>query len=352
MIPNIPLSSVVTRVAPPTGPRRKLLHHLSDNDYELQIDNTSLTTFQECDRSALWSLVHGRKASPSYALIYGKIVHHCLEQLYAAKRSGATPDETKILASAEAMFQDTPPPVGEWRTFDKLSDMFRRYVKRYEGEDQTMRIESVERAFAQPLMSVRLDTVLPFDGELLTDRTDGKTEVLGTYVENLFVTWTGVIDIMAEQNEKHWIVDHKTNSVEGPSFWTSFELSQQFHGYVWAAQKIAGHLFDGAIVNAIYGTAPAKTAATQKSHRDKEFTRQYYYYKQEHVEEWETNTKRTIENFIHELTDVNGFPMKPHHCVHKFGTCKFHDVCRLVPQQRLTMLNSDQFVPNVWNPLD
>ena len=101
----------------------------------------------------------------------------------------------------------------------------------------------------------------------------------------------------------------------------------------------------------IYGREPAKTAAAQKSQSEKEFLRQHFYYRQEQIDEWEATMKVHAENFAHNLI-TGSFPMHAHQCVGKFGTCPYHDVCSMPKSQQLTMLMSDQYATNVWNPLD
>jgi len=76
----------------------------------------------------------------------------------------------------------------------------------------------------------------------------------------LHIIWSGVIDLVIAENGRLFIVDHKTTSVEGDTYWKGFQLSQQFMGYVWAAQKIINKTIDGALANVLYGRAPTKTA--------------------------------------------------------------------------------------------
>lgn len=352
---NIPLKGLRLRALPPDGAPRKLLHYLGNGEAELAIDNSSIEAQTTCDRSAEYKLVHSRIGDSSYALTYGGAWHKCLEDFYTARMNGTEFSLSETLARAEKIFVANPPPLGAWRTYDKLCGAFSRYVERFSKEDN-FKVIKCEQAFSHPLMRVPINAPLQYPKELLFDNPEEIDDALISMngdigLDVIHVSWTGVIDMIVELDGERWLLDHKTTSIEGDQFWKNFELSQQFLGYHWTAEKIMDCSLKGAIANVIYGREDAKTPAGIKTQREKEFLRRFYHYTPEHVAEWEVNMKFIIEDFIHNLLNKR-FPMKTAHCVNKYGTCPYHDVCTLTPDTRMTMLYSSQFINNVWNPLN
>lgn len=354
LLSQLNLSGVQTRPPQQKGEPRYLLSHLEGDDYVLEIDWSSIQQALTCDRSAMWSLIYGRTTGKSAALTYGSAIHKGLETYY---RGGAS--LTEILASGEQEFLDYPPGLSEWRTYDSYARALTEYVKKYSIEDtftilrNSEDLPMVEQGFALPLTVIPVGEFLAFPGELICKNPPAVIERaapsdfaggLNLFVDNIHVVWTGVIDLVVKDSDQLWIVDHKTTSIEGDSYWKQYELSQQFTGYVWAASELLGQRVEGAVANVIYGRQPTKTG------RGLDFLRRRYHYRDDQLGEWRQNMIWLMEDFVHNL-QTGRFPMKTQWCVGKFGTCPYHDVCSLPSSARLTMLMSDQYSRNVWNPL-
>jgi hypothetical protein len=357
-IPSISLRGIRTRAPRPDGAPRKLFHYLGNGEALFEIDNSSLESQTTCDRKAEYALVHSRIGESSYALTYGGAYHRCLEAYYRAKMDGVPFDLSKAIADAEAVFVAAPPPIGNWRTPEKLTASFERYIQRYALEDQ-WEILRCEQPFSVPLMTLSPVGVVPYPIELIFDNPDDVEDStivqtpngLRASISVLHVSWTGVIDLNFRTEGELWIGDHKTTSIEGDQYWKAFDLSQQFLGYSWAIEKLHGQPVEGVLANVIYGREDAKTPAGVKTQREKEFSRRWLRYSPFHVKEWEVNITRIIQDFIHNLTSGQ-FPMKTYHCVNKFGICPYLDVCtQRSAENRMTMLYTSQYQNNVWNPL-
>ena len=335
---------LTTSVGPtkPTGPRRYLLSHHHEDNYALQIDNTSLESWNTCPRSGEYRLIAGRVSPGRTALVYGGAVHAGLEHLY---RNFSNFNDDEVLAEACQETIDSfeaPVPFDEWRTPDKAVDTLRRYVKEYKREPFTLLGDGIEVPFSVPLCVVSVNTQLP---SICFDPNDFP-DVQGDYVnvDDIHVYWTGRIDLALVMDGHAWVMDHKTTSILGPTFWGNFELSAQTLGYTWAAQQIFDRTFSGLIVNAIVGRKPTKTGVGC------EFHRQRFPYRQSQLNEWERNTSALVSDFIADLCREY-FPMRTAWCMGKYGKCPYHDVCTLPEDQRQSLLYSDHYVDNTWSPL-
>lgn len=348
-IPDLVLSGVRTKPEQKEGSPRKLLRALDNDDYLLEIDNSSFESFQTCDRLSFYKLILGRTPLRRYALTYGGIIHKFLEHFYSAKLAQTSFDLEAALVECEALFTEDPPPDGEWRTYDKFDRMMRKYVHKYTNED-TFEVLSVEKPFAVPIAEFPINQYLPYPRTLLVKEAVAEVETEKRFfVRRIYVSWTGVIDLRVLENGQKWVVDHKTTSIEGPQFWQQFELSQQLIGYTWAAEKIDNDTYHGAIVNAIYDRPDTKSGKGRAE--ENPLLRRHIYYKRHLIDQWQENTRQLLEDFIHDLT-TQRFPMKTTWCVGKYGVCPFNIVCTLPEELRPGMLATDQFTTNVWNPLD
>lgn len=336
---NIDLSKVQTK-SRPLGQKRVLLQHKEKNDYILQIDNSSLESFNYCPRNSEYSLVHGRVLPAVSALVYGSAIHNGLEYWYKTVDLDMEHEDRvqRMLTCASETFQQESyiPQMSEWRTIDRCHDTLLRYVKHYDGEDLKVLSHNgrpaVETAFSLPMGVLEVESDVELDGNVFR-------------VDNIHVYWTGKIDLLVAQDNKRWIVDHKTTSMTGPTFYEHFMLSGQMLGYTWAAQEIFGEKPLGAMVNVIYGRPVTRTGTHTK------FERERFPYRQDQIDEWKENTFTLVGDFVSNLIR-NNFPMATSNCMGKYGKCKYHDVCTLPANQRMSMLNSDQFSDNTWSPLN
>lgn len=362
--PTINLSSVVTRTTqhPSTGeplPRKRLFEPHRDasgdivpNEYVCCIDWSSIESFTTCDRSAMWKLVYGRIGRRGSALTFGSAIHKGLEMFYDRGRSIIDNGEgadfmSDVTAAVHAIFEAEPVDALEWRTPDLCLTQLTKYFTKHSKDDSHWRILHTEQAFRLPICSIEVNDWARFPANLLVvDSTDEREP----NVAKIHFLWTGVIDLIINETTQTWIVDHKTTSIEGPSLWQSFELSQQFGGYLWAAREL-GVDPAGIIANVIYSRPPAKSDAAQKTQAAKAFTRQRYFARPDRIDEWRKEMIWILKGFVHALT-TGEFAGKKQWCVGKYGTCPYFDVCCLPPASRLTMLATSQYEDNSWNPLN
>ena len=319
---------------------------LSDHpdDYVLRIDNSTLEKFQSCPRSAENYVIRRRTTPPTEPLVAGGALHQGLEYLY---KHGFSP--ASVAAAQEISnqwFVDNPCNIS-WRTPDLVKTALAKYAAKYEGNDPFEILVHngepfVEKSFEVELGKIELNCELPYSKKFLTH----EGENVDLIVRNLYCVWIGKIDLLVRTVSGIYVLDHKTTSMMGTTFYKQFELGQQPLGYIWAANKIFGEMPKGFIVNSIYWRPPLKNQNVGRV----EFDRFPFNYSEAKVDEWEVDVMSSISDFVGNLTRGHfaGYRMW---CVNKYGTCPYHDVCSLdTPEQRAQLLNSSLFHNVNWDP--
>ena len=361
-LPQINTSGIVTKPVQPAGNRRYLLKQVADtpNTFTLQIDNSSLEVFNACARSAEYKLVHARQGGEKPALVYGGAIHDGLEHYY---KNFHLPQYTvardtlkeEMFEKASKKYETYSPPLGEWRTLDRACDTLSKYLNEYKDEPFKVRqvddTPQVEIPFSLPLTVVDFGPGAQATEYTFSELVDPETWLPDQHpdsnviLKEVRVYWTGKIDVVIDLDMQSWIMDHKTSSMVGPTFFKDFELSQQTLGYCWAAEQIYNERFAGLLVNVLVGRKPTKTGIPTA------FERQRYHYRQDQIDEWQQDVTTLVSDFVANLARSN-FPKMTKWCVGKYGLCEYHEVCSLPPHTRLPILFSDSFVDSTWSPLN
>lgn len=309
------------------------LIHTGGDDYEYQVDNSAKELFETCARAAQYNSVFKRESvAERSAQFRGSIVHSALAIRKRAKNPSFEPDQIKLILDAYADKDFGP---DEWRTAEHCVNSIMLYNKQWPIASEPFTVLTDKD---QPAVE------LPF--KLLLGRAELNSEVTthaGTfYVKNVDVYWTGRIDAIIDYGG-HLVMEHKTTSVLGPTFWDDFQLGSQPNSYVWAARKL-GFPVVGAYIDAIAGRKPTRTGVAH------EYQRQRFFYDQAHIDEWERDTFTLITDFLEHLCR-GYFPKSPKWCMSKYGKCQYWDVCTQLPDRRMELLQSDLYKPVTWSPL-
>lgn len=302
-------------------------------DSDLLIDNSSLERFVTCPRSAQYAIA--RRLNPAgerVALVFGGIIHKVLEARYRATTALHAQDasvERVMLATAEREFSKWSPPEDDHRTYSCAVEFIRRYGEAYPFES----FEVVRGRDGAPMIEV------PFAIPLgKVTRSDGK---------EINVIWTGRIDMvyLSTNGGGLYVMDHKTTSIMGPSYFSTFDISHQLYGYAWAVETLCGRPVDGVLINGIGIRRPTRTGKAF------EFERKLIPVSRGLLDEWKLDTMHIVADFI-EMCQRGYLPKHTAWCVGKFGECPFKKVCTLeTNEQREVMLTSGEFVKNEWSPL-
>jgi hypothetical protein len=175
------------------------------------------------------------------------------------------------------------------------------------------------------------------------------------------VIYTGKIDLPIQFEQSIWVMDHKTTSMLGGTFWDRMRMSAQQKGYCWSFWKLTGVKPEGYIINAIRTKQPPLyvTKGTESNRGKKQspedwwketFAREKYYLKPTDLAEWHNNAVSLFEEFFWNY--YRGYlPMETANACTAWGRCPYFDVCTMEEDSRLLMLNSGQYAQNEWSPL-
>lgn len=300
---------------------------LVDGD-TLFIDNSSLEYFTTCPRSAEYALCRRRRgAGSASALTFGGIIHKILESRYrsAAPMYAQSPEvESVMRAIADTEFARWSPPEDDHRNYSCATSFIREYGLAYPFES----FDIIKFPDGRPFIEV------PFAVPL---------GIVGT--PPIKIIWTGRIDMAYTSNNSTYILDHKTTSVMGPSYFAQFEIAHQLYGYAWAAEQVLGQQITGAVINALGIRRPTKSG------RAFEFERRLFPIQRGLLADWKIDTLHIVSDFVH-MCQRGYMPKHTAWCVGKFGECQFRKVCTLdSAPQRDIMLSSGEFMDNTWSPL-
>lgn len=278
------------------------------------VDHSSLEYIMACHRKAEYHIVHKRKPSDErIALSFGQAVHSGLEAMFAGK------DYKPALHTA---FDGMEVPPGDHRDLLKAT----RMLEDYSLGDFLTHDWTVETKDGKPL--IELAFALP----------------LGT-VQGIRIVWTGRIDLIVRRDSGLFVVDHKTTSVFGSTYYDQFQNSSQPLGYMWAAQKYLGEPFRGYIINVF---PVRKGNATTKTEPERQ---RVFLTDQDLLDEWKINTLSLLDMFLRQAS-TGYLPKMTNQCTTKFGRCEFFNVCQLPRESRLNYLHSGEFVDVTWSPLN
>jgi hypothetical protein len=296
----------------------------------MQMDNSSKELFETCARAAQYNSVFKREsAGERSAQFRGSVVHEALSIRKRATDPSFEPDQVKLILD---LYKDKDFGPDEWRTAEHCINTITAYNKQWpiESEPFTIHEGAVE---------------MPF--KLLLGRAELNSEVTthaGTfYVRNVDVYWTGRLDAIINYSGL-LVMEHKTTSILGTTFWDDFQLGSQPNGYVWAARQL-GYPVEGVYIDALAGRKPSRTGVMN------EFQRQRFFYEPDRIDEWRTDTFTLVTDFLEHLCR-NYFPKSPKWCFGKYGMCQYWPVCTQNLDRRNDMLQSDLYKPVTWSPLN
>lgn len=321
----------------------------------LLIDNSFLETLSTCPRAAEYSKLHARISSADKpALNFGTAIHSALEYRYKHYQN-KTPDlyfDEQVAVLLTKHFESNPQPMDDFRNLNWAMTVMKRYNEKYPIEPFNLLKDfennpMVELSFALDLFTYR---GFPYGG---------------TKGEAIKVIYTGRIDLPVMREGQLFILDHKTTSILGNSFWEKGRMSTQGKGYCWAFEQLTGQTVHGYGINAIRTKEPPLYVSNQDTTKangrkytaadidkwwDESLQREWFYLKDSDIAEWKRDAIEKIEWFFWMYSRQN-FPMfNPNPCT-MYGKCQYFDVCTCEESERGTMLSSGLYTDNVWSPL-
>ena len=291
-------------------------------DGTLFIDNSTLQHFCQCPRSFFYYKIRKRESGgPKAALNFGANVHVTLGMHYDER-----PDD-EITAVTQKLFLEADIPLDDYRNVGLAMNLLGKYREHYATEavdvleEDGMRI--IERPFAIPL---------------------------GT-VDGVPIVWTGRIDLVGTVNGHFVIVDHKTSSRFGSTFFDAFRNDQAQLGYTWAVREhlrrrgVDPNALKGFMINALIVRKPSRTGVPFDFHRE------IFPVTEDRIEEWKANTMEMLAMLIGCIRRGT-FPMTTKSCIGMYGPCQYLSTCQLAKDRRDAMLNTGFYQDVTWNPLE
>lgn len=270
-----------------------------------QFDYTMMSTFHVCRRKYDYrfnkNLVRNITAT---ALDFGKVIHSALDLLYQHWDADAAVQHFHHNFKEDLERDDKRTnAVGEW--------ILRNYASHY--ADQPWELVQSELPFSVDLPN----------GNQLIGRIDK------------VIKWDGV----------YWVVDHKTTSGLGASYFKMAEPNAQFMGYTYAARKL-GFPVVGTVVDAILvakGLLKAESRAKLTP-----LARYDAHYSDELMAEWLSWAHNTQDD-ISRCTDTEIWTPNYESCTY-YGECPYRSLCKEIPALRGRIISSDYRVEE-WNPI-
>lgn len=250
------------------------------------INQGRLVELEKCPRRFHYRYVQGlRPKQPSLVMHAGLAVHEALRAHYGAGPGAA-------VATFDAAMGGYVPLPGTETEFNEAQILWRERVAGYAGQYP-----------AEPF-----DIVAAPEQEIVVE--------LGTSGYRLGMR----LDLIVRRHADGliWVVDHKTTSRTGTSYWPQFFVDLQGSAYVYGAQRWLGEQVGGWIINAI------------KSTKGGWYERNAFTRSAEQLEAFEKQTVAKIKRLEAALAETDldvGFPQFTHEC-HGFGTCAFLALCQ------------------------
>jgi hypothetical protein len=282
-----------------------------------------------------------RGAAERVALEFGKRIHKVLAARYLHNVNVTEQTNAVMVSAASNAFADFDPGPDEYRNYGFAIEVINTYNKEYptEGFDVVILPDgkpAIEVPFAVPIGEI------PVNKEVLVRRPSG--EVGMRFVKSIKIMWCGRVDLIYQRDSRLYLMDHKTTTQLGSTYFKAFEISHQVYGYVWAIAKLLNKAIYGFCINAIAVRKQTKTG------KGIECIRSIVPLDQSLVDEWIEDTLFTVADLV-EMAIRGYFPKHTAWCCEKFGTCQYFPVCSLPPHSREVMLMSGNYTHVDWDPL-
>lgn len=288
------------------------------------VDNSTIELLTTCPWLAYAKVIRRRTlAVDQPALRFGGHLHAALAFKYRRMAHGKKVDNDTFNRILSKRFEMSPCFNEEWRDVNMAQQVLEEYNNHYASEQlhiaELKGFPLVEKPFA-----VYAGTI-------------GKRKII----------YIGRIDLALYEGPHLYVMDHKTTSMLGDTYWRDVAVSEQQRGYCWALRETFQQEPLGYKMNVLACRKPTKTG------KGVEFVRQTYFTQNPpgQLDRWHSNMLHQVEMFLWHV-DRNVFPRHHKHCVGKYGSCAMYSVCEIPdPQSQEDALMSGLYKDNDWSPL-
>lgn len=295
----------------------------------LFFDNSAIELITTCPQKAYLKIVRRRTtAAEQPALRLGGHLHAALAYRYKLEAFGKPWNQNTQLRLLERRFAKTPCDTEGWRNLGMACKVIMHYNEEFLLE--SFSILKLAQYYNLPLVEKPFAFVI---GE----------------IDDVSIVYTGRIDLAFKLPGRGiYVLDFKTTSRLGDSFWDDASVMEAQRGYAYALKECYGEEPTGYIIRALATREPTKTGTSI------EFKEQTFYTKVPagQLDEWRNNMLQQAEEFLW-CRNRNKWPRHHRHCIDNkyFGKCEFFDVCNGPAANREDRLKSSDFRTHDWSPL-
>jgi len=249
----------------------------------MRFNHSRVQAYQTCARLYFWKFVENlapqKEAVP---LLVGRAVHAGLAAHYSGKDS--VPEVHEVFEHVRAGGTWFGPELEELqKQEDYVQFLLTAYKKQWPREPWTVLAPEVEGS-------------VPLGDHELFFRTD------------VIVSWKG----------HPWLLEHKTTSQLGPTFFRKFRMDGQISTYCYGAGKALGMRVVGAVINAM---------RKSKSLDSAEFARDVVMRSERQVSEYMASLQLVADRISALPTVKDAWPFSTQSCVQFNRTCDYIDLC-------------------------
>ncbi len=351
-----------------------------------------------CPRMSQYYKIDAKVANKnSNAVIFGQHIHTALSLHYRLQEYNLPKEEilNRVRLILEQEFTSTPVDEEDWRNLNWALETYQQITKKFEFEEfELMRYkeakkckkcggfgETTEDLLTEDGVGLRKDVArqciwcnatghtsimseIPFVVKLFDYQVESKSawwKGMIQGLETIPIFYHGFIDLLVSQRGLLKVMDFKSTSQLGQSYWDDKKAIAQPKGYCHAIQELLSIKPHGYIIRAIRTIPPPKYVTEGVPSKKGEFKKisdwwdeslseQSFDLGEGETEEWKQNAIEQVKGFLHNYQN-QFFPQQKTICVGKYGRCQYFDVCGTFPiEDRQTLLQSTMFKtkePNV-----
>lgn len=253
----------------------------------MNINWSRINTYQRCPRCYYWKYIQNlQKDKTAYPLILGRAVHEGLAALYADKPTEPEVDEVYEEELAKPLLGPEKEELKKMQAYTQY--IIQQYKTHYASEPWTILAPEIEGSCS-----------------------------LGRHT--LFFRLDGAVTMKGNP----WLLEHKTTSMLGNTYFKQYTLDGQITTYMYALEKVLDIQPVGVILNVIRKT---------KNMSGVEFARDAILRPPGFVSsfmkdlEWQVDTIEGCTEMYHD--NRGDWPMYTHDCLAFFRTCDYMELCR------------------------
>ena len=322
-----------------------------------------------CPRAAEYYKLNSRVADRgTSAMTFGQHIHSALSLYYRLQEYNL--DHATIMSRVSTLlemeFSATPVDPDDWRNLNWAMETFQQLVRKYREEEfEVVRYKEARKCkkcdnlgpclWCNGTGLTTIMSEIPFAVKLF----DYHPGILGckpggAYGDIIPIYYHGFIDLLISRRGLLYVMDFKSTSQLGPSYWDDKKAIAQPKGYAWALEQLLGVKVHGYLIRAIRTIPPPKYVTDGTASKKGEFKKisdwwdeslceQSYELGDGELSEWKDNATAQVKQFFYHYSQ-GMFPQNKSMCIAKYGKCQYYEVCHTFPtMDRQILLNSTMF---------